>query len=67
MTMVVTTIDSLDMAPVGSVWRTDAGADWRVIQHIGGEYVKLERIERKCDFYTWHIKSLTQTTAMRVS
>lgn len=65
--MTTTTIDATEKAPVGSVWETDVGTQWRVIAHIGGQYVKLQRVDRPKDTYVWHVKSLTDTTAQRVS
>lgn len=56
--MTLTTIDSLDVAPIGSIWETETGNRWRVVAHYG-ERVKLLREGTKADFYTWHISTLT--------
>lgn len=67
--LAIQTIATAADAPVGSIWQTDLGAQWKVIEHITGEtglYVKLARIGRIDDTYVWHVSSLTQTTARRI-
>lgn len=59
-------IDTHEKAPIGSEWVTEAGNHWRVIRHAG-DYVTLERVDRPGDTYSWHVSSLTQTTARRVA
>jgi hypothetical protein len=59
----------VDMAPVGSRWRTEAGTFWDVIA-VNDDYRTVERLDgagrRTGDTYNWHAKSLTETTAKRM-
>lgn len=53
---------------VGTSWRSDTGVVWHVVAHDDRDgYVCVERDGRADETYWWHVKSILETTMVRVA